>query len=161
MSMPQPSSARPLPQSMFLRMSMPEPPELVAFKDQLAESAKVRDEEMAATVDAETTVAQPAGRGSVAALSARTPLFRLLKGHWDSLALHFMLVIWLPMAFFAFTGWLPGFYRSHGVAALITQGMQVASLCACAFTVLLTGYLCDKGLPCMPTYAAAVLVRSI
>lgn len=136
-------------QSMFLRMSMPEPAELVEFKEKLQKMAS----------DTEAPAAEGASNMDVAAtLSQRTPFVRLIKGYWDSLTLHVMFEVWYSMAFYAFTAWMPSFYHSNGVSALTTQGMQIASLFACGISLIIIGYLCDKKLPCMPTYAAAVIV---
>ena len=149
---------------MFLRLSMPEPIELIAFKERLAatSTASMLDEE-ARDNDSPYPLNGGATPSKVVALalSTRIPFLRLLKGYWDSLALQVMFELWYNMAFYTFAAWFPGFYHSHGVAALTTQGMQMASLFACAFTVMLVGYLCDKGLPCMQTFAAAIIVSEI
>lgn len=148
---------------MFLRMSMPEPPELITYKEKHQEATDVGD--TMGPAEAETAVverslsAQPPS-AAVASLTQRTPFVILIKGYWDSLVLHVMFEVWYSMAFYAFTAWMPSFYHNNGVSALTTQGMQIASLFSCAAGLMLIGYLCDKRLPCMPTYAVAVTVGS-
>ena len=67
---------------MFLRMSMPEPPELIAFKAKLAATSTAD----ASCVDLEHGVDPKAnatqGKGPIL-LSTRLPYLRLLKGYWD------------------------------------------------------------------------------
>ena len=139
---------------------MPEPPELLAFKERFSSSTKT-DADASCGRDMEFGVSMKgdASQSKVTRiLSNRLPFFRLLNGYWDSLSLQVMFIIWYSLAYYAFSAWLPSFYNSHGVAALTTQGMQMASQLACGFTAMLVGYFCDKGLPCMQTFAATILV---